>query len=863
MAFGLPPGPPNLGLDSLPNPIGGLTGLLGVPNEKPAPGSGTVPAIPRKTQQIDPTRWNQLHTYSFSVRLSAKDGSTLRTGPDQSLLDQLKIGESAVPLAIPPSAVNVTTQFASSTTATNKGVLEENNGVVFRQITISGTTGVFSARQNNQEPAPSGLAAVASAIFPSAFGAVQNLVQSAQRVVASGSQQPNQLSEKQLQQTGYFQFWKLHNFFVAYAEAKKKKKGQGLRLVFSSPKDNIAYTVTPVSFELKRDSGSPLLYKYAITLKAWDIVESQAALDSQFQAEVPTRNDTLSVAKIAERVRRARKAIQAASGVIQGVQSDIFDILNTVNQATLALKDIAGIGNQVIDFLPTIKANADLLITTNKNQWAQIVADRQDALTQAGGASAVGATGTFLAAGTLAASGTLSKDQITGNAPVAGQARPSVTGETASKEASDPSALQVINTILNTPDLAESIPLEELAPLPSSVQSQVDQKLLEAQATTSGQVSSLTDKLQEVSDNLAYAAGMMDPVYALTYGLPAPGAPPRPTTEDDILLAAQIEDARDALISTLATGTIYSEKPGNPFDTANSVVDPEHQIPTPTSAFAIAVPRGFTLERIAAEALGDASRAREIAILNDLRAPYIDEDGFIRSILLAAGRTFVIQDRTNLVLDQIIRIAGSGLPTLRRKVLAIDDIGGGSFRVTVDGSPNLDVYTPGSAPFIATRLPGTVGSGDTLLIPSVDGPDQDGNDRPTPLSDRLTFAERIFKVDLALGETGDLSVGASGDISRSYGYSNAVQALRLLIEVERGELELHPDYGLLTAVGQRNSLGIFNEVSSRIRSAVLADPRFTDADVNVIPEGNAIRIRIVAQGREGTGRVPVEFKISA
>lgn len=837
----------------------------------PQKSGGAYKAIPRKTQFIEADRWNRLFTYYFSINPSFEDGSTDRFEIFGSEREKNNLNFSMVRLRIPPQAINVTTQFANAVSATNRGVLEESNGVVFRTITISGTTGVYPDREsffNPNPPSGSKASAVIDAVFPGAKAALGNLLSAANRAgqqfgdilsLKNGSQplKADEIQDPTL--TGHYQFWVLHNFFVEYAEAKKGRPD--LRLVFHSPKDNVGYVCTPVQFDLRRDSGNPLQYKYNIVLRCWDLTTPYTLEDPKFRQYLPFRRQPLTVRSFLEAIRRTRQTIQAASGVLKGVQSDIGEILNGVNQSVLALKDVVALEAELMDFFPTIKANAELMAKSNKLQWGQILQERGQ----------VGLLGSlFLDDGkdfnpinralAVATGGGLQPD---GSSIIQFKTGQSSTGETATAEGSSAAAVQTINKILDTPEIANTISMSELSPLPQSVQEQVDRQLQRSQSLNSGDVRDLAERLKEVNDNLAYNVGMMDETYAKTFGLPTPGPASREPNEDDILLTAQIEEGRTAYYATLATGTLYSQLKDDPFADANTVLSPDEVLRTPISAFPVFVNRGETLDQISLRTLGDANRSKEISILNDLRAPYIDEAGFEIPIRLAAGRTFVVNDRSRLVMGQSIKINGVGIGTTRRRILNIEDIGGGAYRITTDGAANLDGYDPSKLPKLQARLPGTVGSGDTLLIPSEDTPDQIENVRPTALWQRLSYAEQVFKIDIALNENRDLAFSANGDVARSLGYQNAIQSLVTIVETERGELEQHPTYGLETAVGDTFTGETIDLLTSRIRASILNDARFRDAEISVVRDGTAARIRIEVQGPVGTGRIAVEFDPAA
>jgi hypothetical protein len=868
---------------------------VGVPTSEPQ--SDAPDTIPRLTTEIIPKNWNETHTYYFAVteanndgtvnsnfkplpaglvnhrNIDVNDGFGKREIPTDSGLSSF-FTKTVLPLTLAPQALSISMQFASSVQATNRGILEENNGVVFRSISIAGTTGVWKNRPvEGALKSESFTKQIATGLFPGATDALTKLTKNASSIFGTDSQTAKSadLDAEQLKETGYYQFWSLHNFFLEYAHNKKKAGAGGLRLLFCNPKDNITYVVTPIAFDLRRDAGNPLQYKYSIQLRAWDISTANANLDISLDG-IPDGNKPLSVKSVAERIRRVRNTINSASNVIKAVQNDVFDALNLINQSVLAVKDVVGLGVELADVYPTLINNVELMVRTNRQQWSALFAQKNfetaNLITFNAGSTIGGLIGAKnTTSKTSSTNGNQSSDVTSVISSVNAGSETSnsnpinsfPTGESPSSDSPDASGSGLIAKFLNNPATIENVPLQVLGQLPTSMQIEIKKQVENAKEVTANDIAHIADKLKQISENLAYSSGLMDEDYARVYGLPAPIATTRIPTEDDIILIAQIEDGRDAFISTLATGTIYNEQKQNPFVTAN--LANSYQMPTPSSGVPIFVPRGASLDDLAKLYLGDANRAREIAILNELRAPYIDEAGFILDIRLATDRTFVVNNRTNLFLNQKIKITGNGLPATRRTILAIEDIGSGDFKVTVDGKPNLNIYTSLTSPGMTGRPPGTVGSGDVILIPSGQS-NRSVNGRQTSLNERLSHAEKVFKVDMALSDTGDLAIGTDGDILKSYGYKNAVQAIQIALETEKGELEQHLAYGLDAQVGEKLTGDLITGINQSCKDAVTSDPRFQTANVTARLDGSALNIRVDAIGSNGTGLIPVEFKVT-
>ena len=807
----------------------------------------------KKTVDIVGERWNQLHVYSFSINTASGDGTTTSTkaAPPKGM------SKNFHDLNIAPQALNISTPFAISTVATNKGILEEHNGVVFRSIAISGTTGLYPDR----EAAKSSSNGAANS-FKTTIPGIKEAVGVAKTATAGSVGKSAKIDVKK---TGYYQFWELNNFLIQYAEAKKTKEGRDLRLVFNCPKDNIAYVVTPISFDMRKDASNPLLYYYSIQLRAWGVTSESGNLDPAFK-NIPSKANKGTVSKTLDKMKDTRSILQKARDKMKSVKSDIDGLMRNYSGAIGKIKDQIGVAREISDMPDLIKNSVHNTIKNNQIPWKNITQNlinkkKINSLTNPFTTTTGGSGGKksnmvndavngILPSGLTALNGAGSRVNGDGSTPA------SINEEV------NPESIQMIYKIVDDPDISEGILLSDLGDLSPNLQALVDERILESEMITPGQVRLAADEFKQVSDNLAYQAGMMNATYAKAYGIRIPTIDEiKEPTENDIILAVAIEEARNALLTTLASGDLYDEKKPNLFNVANDNLETIDRIVTPISAYPVPVSRGFTLEDLAHQHLKDATRAREIAILNDLISPYIDEKGFDQSIKNCTGRTFIVTNVEKLAIRQKITISGILMPNTRRSIVNIEDIGGGEHKITVDGKPDLSQYDASKSPKLFARLPGTVGSGDVLLMPSGEQADEERILKSTPLIERLSFAEKVFKVDLMLNpETNDLVTNSSGDVARSYGYNNAIQAIRTIVETERGELYLHRDYGLNLRIGQAITTEIYKEITERVRAAIIKDPRFSNALVDVQKVGTAVKVSVEVLGSNGTGRIPIEFE---
>lgn len=205
-------------------------------------------------------------------------------------------------LQINPQELQQDEVFAIQVTPTLRGVLVEHQGVLIKDITISGTTGISPKRTAGGSDPKTG-----------------------KPIMASGH-------------SGFEEFQELRSYFRAYAEAKRIDHSGNLRMLFINKKDNEAIYVEPQKFSMKRSSSKPMHYDYTIILKGL----GNYHLDTPKNAQDPTTT--------AERVDDAINKISYASQVLKGgfdllqrterdIASVIITPLNKINDALLNVKN--------------------------------------------------------------------------------------------------------------------------------------------------------------------------------------------------------------------------------------------------------------------------------------------------------------------------------------------------------------------------------------------------------------------------------------------------------------------------------------------------------------------------------------------
>jgi hypothetical protein len=185
--------------------------------------SGTDDLYPKDLKKnilntADPKNWNKVipNTYAFKV-VNGEGFSefNLQINPQDMMQDEV---------------------FAINITPTQDGIVSEHNGIILRDLVISGTTGIHPLK--------------------GAGGAT-----SAGKTIGTAPKS----------RSGYYEFNELRNYFRAYAEKKREEKNlspdKSMQLLFINRKDNEKLIVEPLKFTMRRQAPRSFLYDYNIVLK--------------------------------------------------------------------------------------------------------------------------------------------------------------------------------------------------------------------------------------------------------------------------------------------------------------------------------------------------------------------------------------------------------------------------------------------------------------------------------------------------------------------------------------------------------------------------------------------------------------------
>lgn len=371
----------------------------------------------------------------------------------------------------------------------------------------------------------------------------------------------------------------------------------------------------------------------------------------------------------------------------------------------------------------------------------------------------------------------------------------------------------------------------------------IDNKKREVKSYTRGDFLLIRALIEKERDQIADKVGTTDVDYNRVFNRSALAARVN-INNRDINKMYELQEAIKSVDFILANSFSLSTAFIDPFALAkananNLAID----IKTYNSGYLVKLNHGEDLQALAARTLNNPDKWIDIAITNGLKAPYIDEIGErVFLISNANGNQINIPELDGsgavnvdkLSIGQIVLLQSS-VETFpeQRSIQNITQISiSGETIIELAGESNLHRYKLADSAYIRIFKPNTINSNFYIMIPSSQVLDD------TLKSDIPWFlqgadgTDRRQKIDLNISETGDLNFSSTGDLQLSYGVSNAIQAIKLKMMIEIGELRRHPEFGLNTIQGLMNTniVGIKKVLIDSISEMIRADERFAGID---------------------------------
>lgn len=450
-------------------------------------------------------------------------------------------------LQINPSDLQQDENFAINITPTQDGIVSEHNGIVFKDLTISGTTGIHPLR------GVSGVVGTTVVSNPSA-------------------------------KSGYEHFLEIRNYFRAYGEAKKKGKNRNLVLLFKNRKDNETLIIEPIKFSLKRNSSKPFSYDYTIVTKVLKSVEPTAE-DSPWSL---LKSIEETSAMIKEKLDIGRGILLESQNVLRNIESEIDTVLfEPFRKFSLVLNDAAGLAHSLYDLPSNIKRNFDNSVIKAFNDAISILPGISGPVSQV--------------------------PKIQNNKSIA------------SAKSLTPTGLQNKTSVIADGVAATQINAEEI--LPANLQRDLDEEVQSANSLPRSFYEDLLQTTNSIRDTAAEKFNLNTEEYNTYVGrVDTLGVPSfkKPTNQELLLLYGL--DQMASSLELFLTSREFGEDLDSRSQEAEERFGNSIQIDDPSSAIEVIIEQGQTLEDLASIYLGTPNAWTDIAILNNLKSPYIDEN---------------------------------------------------------------------------------------------------------------------------------------------------------------------------------------------------------------------------------------------
>ena len=365
----------------------------------------------------------------------------------------------------------------------------------------------------------------------------------------------------------------------------------------------------------------------------------------------------------------------------------------------------------------------------------------------------------------------------------------------------------------------------------------------------------------------AQTVGLGDPDADALVGV-GPGITQRAATIDDLTQLQQLIDLQQIIEGIVFNLGQTENKPPNLLAIANQNISPSSPVSI-QNIYTSYTPVAFeiSVESMAKKYLGTVDRWYELATINNLQPPYVDEVGVKYDLLApgAANNVIVSTDSTdNIAVGLKVRIGSHSQREESRVVERIIKNPNNTSILFLSGTQNINRFKPLEGAYIRVYAPGTTRAGEFVKIPSTSAATQITN--PTPKNDVLRGLDSAFVafgIDIARDPiTHDLQMDPNGNFKYAYGTQAISNAVMNVLRTQISELPFHPSYGVDTGIGDR-FYGTTDEAlifAGLLRNTILSDARFSDVHIeSAEASGSSMSLKILVSIKGLESPIPLSF----
>jgi hypothetical protein len=803
--------------------------------------------------------WNQVFPYQFLIL--ERIGDQWRKSTDPRI-------PGPFTLPIPPQTLDIEMPFAAQVEVNQGGVVEQFSGAPIRDIVLTGNTGVLPLR--GTVASPQNIALSQSRIFLGTLNAVTTIAQQPFATLLGVRQTPNNVIEDSAFQseqpdspgfaTGYYQFLLLKRYLEWYAKKKTERGSQNFTLAFAVWKEREVYLVTPLKFSVKRAAGKGLHYNYSISLRAWKrVILKDSGIGSLYGHQFAARDPNV-YARVMNTIDIARRTLENGQAVLEAVRADINNIVfGSLRQVSLFVKDGLAFGYTARDLPFNLAADFKQPILERLGQQFNNQGGNGELPSASSIASALSIRPNDVQTDPKLA------EVLEGLRNVSIQNQKSKTGagvSTTQNKATAAKAMLVFEKPQDYPSFWGAIKVDSLSLRPATV-IKIEEQREAVRSLRREDFERMVNEMTQVLADLSSIGGAADATYDSIYGASSMPLKSAPSSADWEVMGA-LMDAIEAVQALAASSSINRQDNLRAIDIVAGLAKANGiAFTVPTSKYLVSFPYGYTLEKLAALYLGDPDRWPEIATLNGLKTPFVDEVGRIHDLVTNGnGSQVAVPTLEGYYVGQPVWLTAIGVLREKRRITKIDVLNPTLVLLTLDGVADLEKYKVALEANIQSFLPETVNSLQFIYIPSDEEVETDWLTKSIPGVDFFDPMTRIGGVDLLLDQHGDLVIAPDGTTRLSVGLANLIQRVRIAVATPQGSLQRHPSFGFGVTPGSSTADVDVNQVAAAAKAFIGNEEGFTGVNkISVVKNGGSVILNMNV-GIAGLAKeVPVSVKL--